>query len=95
MWKSFRSVDSSGDHHGLALIDGRRRGVWALSSATRVFMFESNHFSSQCLVGRFGGGGIMASLSSGSSVGQSVLTQFGTGGGGAAMGWAIVMVMGT
>ena len=86
VWKSFRSVVSSGNRYGLALIEGRRRGVWAVSSTTRVFRFESNHFSSEYLVGRFGRRGSMTSLSSGSRVGQSFLIQFGAGGGGALMG---------
>jgi len=61
----------------------------------RVLRFESNHFSRECLVGRFGGGGIKTSLSRGSSVGQSVLTQFRAGGRSARMRGAIVIVIGT
>ena len=66
---SFCSVVSNGDHHGLALIVGRQRGVWALRRVTRVLRCESNQLSSEYLVGSFGGGGTMISLSSGSMVG--------------------------
>jgi len=39
---SFWRVVSSGDHHGLALIQGGRKGVWALRSATSVLRCELN-----------------------------------------------------
>jgi len=55
-WNSFHSVDSSGDHHGFALTEERRRGVRAFRNETRVLRCESNQFSNECLVGRFGGG---------------------------------------
>ena len=44
-------------------------------------MCLSNHDSSDSRVGRTGGGGTEHSLRSGSRIGQSVLHQFGLGGG--------------
>jgi len=101
VWNSFHSIVNSGDHHGLALIEGRWRGVWALRSVTRVSWCKSNLFSSEYLVERSGVGETLVSCSNSSRAGQSVLTQFGAGGdgggrgGGAMIGYAIVIVMGT
>jgi len=62
-WKSFRRVDNSGDHHGLALMDGQQEGVSVLRSSFSLARWESNHSLKACLVGRAGGGGILISLS--------------------------------
>jgi len=61
-WNSFRRVDSSGDYHGLALMDRRQEGVCVLRSSLSVPRWKSNHSSKACLVGRVGGGGILVSL---------------------------------
>ena len=63
MWNAFRRVESSRDHHGLAMIEGRRSGVRVSRSATSVVRGESNQFSNVYLVGRTGGGGTLAVLS--------------------------------
>ena len=96
-WNSFRRVDSSGDHHGLALTDGRQEGVCVLRSSISDPRWESSHSSSSkaCLVGRAGGGGILVSLRRGSRLGQSVLTQFGAGGGGQVIWCANLIEIGT
>jgi len=36
VWNSFLRVESSGDHHGLALIAGGRSSVWVFRSVTSV-----------------------------------------------------------
>jgi len=58
VWNSFCSVVSNGDHHGLALIEGLWRGVWALSSVSRMLRCESNQFSNEYLVGSAEGVGL-------------------------------------
>jgi len=59
---SFGTVDSSGDHLGFALTEGRLRGVYAFRSETRVLRCKSNQFSNKCVVGRSEGGGTFTSL---------------------------------
>lgn len=93
--KSFGSVVSSGDHHGLDMIEGGQRGVWTLRIAMRASRCDSNQLSKACLIGRAGGWGILTSSRGGSRVVVSVLTKLGDGGARAVIGWVILIEIGT
>jgi len=62
-WNSFSKIENSGDHHGMALMDGQGDVVCVLRSSISMPRWESNHSSKACLVGRAGDWGIMVSLS--------------------------------
>jgi len=63
VWNSFLRVESSGDHHGLALIEGRRSCVWVFRSVASAGRCELNWFSIVDVVGSSAGGGTFAVVS--------------------------------
>ena len=85
LWNPFLKVGRRGDHHGFALTDGLYNGVCSFRRVVRVSRCLSNHVSSESRVGRSGEEGMAHSFRSDCREDQSVLDQFGLGGGGDAI----------
>ena len=95
LWYSLRNVVGSGDHQGLALRDGRERGVFSSKRAVRELSEDENQVSSWDGDGCEGAGGTQNDRRRGPRDSQSARSQQGVLGRGFSVGGERVIRMGT